>query len=142
MTLNYQNATSPDVEAAVPVLPSSSADSLPAGSLRTFWLTWRRSLTAAGDCLHSLRDRFAAWCREVSGEIELEAVAPCDDCGRPCAKVNPDLPTAEGCAGPLFVGFCDVCLVNVEKAGHSTYHRLTRERRVPAKEFYRKPTPA
>lgn len=127
---------------ALPELPRR----MPLLSLGTFWRSLVAWITATVHAAGALRDRVAAWLREVSGEVVIEAHAQCSDCGRPCALVNADVPTAAGCAGPLFVGFCDVCLDYLEttpetKCPKSPYHRITNARRMAASEFHARGKP-
>jgi hypothetical protein len=151
-TLNYQNATSPDVEAAVPVLPSSSADSLPAGPLRTFLLTWRRSLTAAGDCLHSLRD-VATQCRAavlatIREEIELSISQRRRGYvkGLRCAVCHEAVHDDQEMCPKLWAGLCAICgPVLLDYYGHGLArdcdprrgHTISRRHKATASEWRR-----
>lgn len=57
-------------------------------------------------------DRFAAWCKEVTGDLDELlglTVESCAECERPCANVLPDVPTANPCAGRIWIGQCADC---------------------------------
>lgn len=111
---------------------------------------WRSAARSPLRALLDLRDA-ARLCRRVMPAaaelwpllasalgLTLEGThEPCSDCGRACAVVLPDIPTAKPCRGPLLIAQCVECVGVIEIAeDHPTYHVIARRRRIPAKEFY------
>lgn len=47
-------------------------------------------------------------------QAEATAHDLCPECERPCATVNPEIPTAEPCTGRVHIGDCTVCVETVQ----------------------------
>jgi hypothetical protein len=110
--ISTSNALATSSEAAS---PSVSAGSPPSPSTRTMTFPWlSERCTAARRSLSAVLDRFAAWCRSWSGDVELTTHAVCPECERACALVNPDVPTALPCQGRREIADCLICIRSVE----------------------------
>lgn len=137
MTTPKRHALAPaDVVAARPASASSPTRTRNS-FLRMIGPSLVAWLTATGQAASTLRDRFAAWCREWSGDVFIEDfgwLSTCEDCGKACANVT-HLPTSRPCTGPRHVAQCAECVgivtVQRDEQGRwrcpaSQYHYVTR----------------
>ena len=148
-----QNASAPVGEVAT----LSTSTNLPTSHTRwtPFLLSLIRTavtLTRSGIVATSRRvgvlSRVAKECRDAAVrelnewfDSDAETIAPCPDCGRPCANVLPDLPTAEACRGPLRIAQCTVCpetvvLTRDGECPSSPYHATVRIREMRANDYH------
>ncbi len=121
--MSLKNFHQPDTtlsgSAANHAMPGTATSPFPAGivsSLSQLFsnATRKSGRLAARPGFRTWRDRFAAWCRSVSGDIEFSMHERCVECERPCARVNPDIATAEECTGRRQIADCTVCVERVE----------------------------
>lgn len=113
-----------------PIVDSATASTLPAESRQNIQdcdsTRMPDHAPATRGRLRALLDRFADWCRRISGEVEFEICNLCPVCEDICMNVFEGAPA---CEGRPWVADCTICLRTVELTRHDEHGACEFDRR-------------